>query len=119
MTRIVKLTILRSALVSAIAFGLMTTAGHAQAGSDDGEVSRPPGTLTFNKDIAPIIFQNCVECHHQGGSAPFSLLSYPDARKHAKQIAVVTNSRYMPPWLPEPGYGEFVGQRRLTEDQIS
>ena len=118
MTSTVKLALLHIFLLSAAGFGPFTIAAHAQAGSDDRKVSRQPRTLTFNKDIAPIFFQNCVECHHPGGSAPFGLLSYQDARKHAKQIAVVTKSRYMPPWLPEPGYGEFAGERRLTDDQI-
>jgi len=82
------------------------------------DTSRSPSTLTFNKDIAPIIFENCAACHHRGGSAPFSLLSYQDVKKRAQQIVIVTRSRYMPPWLPEPGYGEFAGQRRLSDEQI-
>jgi Flp pilus assembly protein TadD len=73
---------------------------------------------TFDKDIAPITFQYCAPCHHPGGSAPFSLLTYQDVRAHAAQIAVVTQRRYMPPWPPEPGYGDFVGERRLTDVQL-
>ncbi len=75
-------------------------------------------TVTFNKDIAPIIFSNCAACHHPGGSGPFSLLSYPEVKMHARQIAQATSSRYMPPWLPESGYGKFVGERRLSDGQI-
>jgi Tfp pilus assembly protein PilF len=74
--------------------------------------------LTFNKDIAPIVFERCASCHRPGQSAPFSLLSYEDVKKRAKQIAEVTASRYMPPWLPEPGFGEFANDRRLTADQL-
>jgi Flp pilus assembly protein TadD len=77
--------------------------------------SRSPA---FSHDIAPIIYRNCASCHRPGESAPFSLLSYEDVRKHARQIAVVTRSRYMPPWLPQPGYGEFQDERRLTDAQI-
>jgi Tfp pilus assembly protein PilF/mono/diheme cytochrome c family protein len=84
---------------------------HAQKPADQPE-------LTFNKDVAPIIFNNCAVCHHAGGSGPFSLLGYRDVRSHARQIAAVTASRYMPPWLPEPGYGKFIGERRLTDGQI-
>jgi Flp pilus assembly protein TadD len=84
----------------------------------DAGPGRKPPLLTFNKDIAPIIFQRCAECHHPGGPAPFSLLSYDDVKKRAKQIATVTKSRYMPPWPPEPGYGEFIGDRRLSDGQI-
>jgi Tfp pilus assembly protein PilF len=78
--------------------------------------SAPP---TFNKDVAPIVFNNCAPCHRPGESAPFSLLTYSDAKKRATQIAAVTASRYMPPWLPEHGKGEFAGERRLTDAQIA
>jgi tetratricopeptide (TPR) repeat protein len=46
------------------------------------------------------------------------LLAYQDVKKHAAQIAMVTRSRYMPPWLPESGYGEFAGELRLSGEQI-
>jgi tetratricopeptide (TPR) repeat protein len=75
-------------------------------------------TAIFDKDIAPITFQYCAPCHHPGGSAPFSLLKYQDVRKHAAQVVAVTQRRYMPPWPPEPGYGEFAGERRLTDSQL-
>ena len=50
---------------------------------------------TFNKDIAPIVYQNCAICHRPGEVAPFSLMSYQDASKRAKLIATVTERRYM------------------------
>jgi tetratricopeptide (TPR) repeat protein len=77
-----------------------------------------PVALTFTREIAPIIFESCAECHHAGGPAPFSLMTYQDVRKRARQIVEVTRSRYMPPWLPEPGHAEFLGARRLGEDKI-
>ena len=79
---------------------------------------RAAGSVTFNKDIAPIISKNCAPCHRPGESGPFPLLTYNDVKKHAEQIAAVTRIRFMPPWLPQPGYGDFVGERRLTEDEI-
>lgn len=75
--------------------------------------------VTFNGQIAPIIYQNCAGCHRPGEAAPFSLLSYADVKKHAAQIADVTKRRYMPPWLPEPGYGSFEDERRLTDGQLA
>lgn len=77
------------------------------------------GVPTFSRDIAPIIFQNCTTCHHPGDAAPFSLLNYADAKKRARQIAEVTRRRLMPPWLPEKGYNEFVGQRYLADEQVA
>jgi Flp pilus assembly protein TadD len=74
--------------------------------------------VTFNRDIAPVVFHYCAPCHRPGEAAPFSLLTYADAKSRAKQIAAVTHSRYMPPWPPEPGEGEFEGERRLTDAQI-
>jgi Flp pilus assembly protein TadD len=73
---------------------------------------------TFNKDIAPIVFQYCAPCHRPGESAPFNLLGYDDVKKRARQIVAVTGRRYMPPWLPEPGFGKFEGERRLSDEQI-
>ena len=79
--------------------------------------SDAPAT-SFNRDVAPILFANCASCHRPGEAAPFSLLTYDDARRRASQIAELTRRRIMPPWLPEPGHGEFAGSRRLSEQQI-
>ena len=74
---------------------------------------------TFARDVAPILYQHCAACHHPGEVAPFPLLTYRDAAKRAKLIATVTASRYMPPWQPEPGYGHFQGERRLSDADIA
>ena len=91
-----------------------------------------PRPVTFNQDIAPILYANCATCHRpidaaQAKSAdplcfagaPFSVLEYRDVRSHAKQIASATARRVMPPWLPADGYGDFAGARRLRDDQIA
>jgi hypothetical protein len=74
---------------------------------------------TFNKDVAPILFEHCATCHRPGEVAPFSLLTYQDAAKRASLIALATGKRFMPPWKPEPGFGEFAHERRLTNAQIA
>jgi hypothetical protein len=74
--------------------------------------------VTFNKHVAPLIFQYCSPCHRPGEAAPFPLLTYEEVRSHASQIVAVTERRYMPPWLPDAGFGKFVGERRLTAAQI-
>lgn len=76
------------------------------------------GNVTFDKDIAPILYQSCAPCHRPGEAGPFSLLSYADARKHASQLVAATARRFMPPWPPEPGYGDFADPRRLSDRQI-
>jgi Flp pilus assembly protein TadD len=73
---------------------------------------------TFNKDVAPLVFERCAPCHHEGGIGPFPLTTYRDVRKHASQIVAATQRRYMPPWPPEPDHGDFAGSRRLTDAQI-
>ena len=73
---------------------------------------------TFSKDVAPILFERCVSCPRAGEVAPFALTSYPDARRRARLIADVTSRHLMPPWKAEPGHGDFVGERRLTDQQI-
>ena len=83
-----------------------------------GAGAPPAAPVTFYKNIAPIVYQSCASCHRPGESGPFSLLTYDDVRKHGQQIISVTQRHYMPPWLPEPGHGDFAGQRRLTDDQI-
>jgi Flp pilus assembly protein TadD len=88
--------------------------------------------VTFNRDIAPILYENCATCHRpiEGlradsgdpicfAGAPFSVLEYSDVSRHAKEIASATASRRMPPWLPAEGHGDFAGARRLRDDQIA
>jgi len=97
---------------------LMLAAGVSARAHGNDYVPRPKGTVTFSKDIAPIVFNNCSSCHHPGESAPFNLLNFDDVRKHAKQIVEVTQRRYMPPWLPDPTLIPFVGERRLSNEQL-
>jgi len=75
--------------------------------------------VTFNKDVAPIVFEQCTICHRPGGAGPFALLTYEDVKARARQIVAVTERRYMPPWKPEPGYGEFAATRRLSDEQVA
>jgi Flp pilus assembly protein TadD len=72
-------------------------------------------SLTWAHDIAPVLYKNCTTCHHAGGAGPFTLLTYADTKRWAPQILNVTQSRFMPPWLPEPGYGDFADVRRLSD----
>ncbi len=84
-----------------------------------GPVPHQNTAVTWSGQIAPLVYGNCTTCHHPGGAGPFSLLTYPDGRRWGPQMAAVTSSRYMPPWLPEPGYGDFADERRLSREQIA
>jgi len=98
------------AAVALLAFAIPPSSPAQTAASD------LPTTLTWSHDIAPVLYKNCATCHHPGGGGPFSLLTYADARRWGPQILNVTQSRFMPPWLPEPGYGDFADVRRLNDD---
>jgi hypothetical protein len=90
--------------------------------AEPGFAAQPVGTrtgpVTFNRDIAPLLFRHCAYCHRPSQSAPFNLLTYDDARKHGPDLADVTRRRFMPPWLPEPGYARYADERRLSPDEI-
>ena len=75
--------------------------------------------VTFNRDIAPVLFDKCTNCHRAGGVAPFSLTSYADARQRASLIAAVTERKFMPPYNAQSDAGSFIGQKRLTEAEIA
>jgi tetratricopeptide (TPR) repeat protein len=88
------------------------SSAHASTGQQQQQV-------TFNRDIAPIVFQSCARCHRRGESGPFPLLTYDDVRKHARQIEIVTRTRFMPPWLPERQELKFADEARLSDAQIA
>jgi len=77
-----------------------------------------PGPPTFSRDVASIVWENCAICHRPESAAPFSLLTYEDVSSHAEDIAIAVEDRHMPPWLPEPGYGSFLGERRLGDEEL-
>jgi tetratricopeptide (TPR) repeat protein/mono/diheme cytochrome c family protein len=113
----------------------------AAACSRTTEPAKPAAarTVTFNHDVAPILFSNCASCHRPidgapplpvatsgvpddqicVAGAPYSVLDYASVRRHGRAIAAAVQRRAMPPWLPEAGHGVFADQRRLRDDQIA
>ncbi|MCB0854068.1 MAG: hypothetical protein KDD63_17705 [Bacteroidetes bacterium] len=77
-----------------------------------------PDTVTFSEHIAPLIYENCTQCHRPGNVAPFPLITYEDVAKRGKTVAHVTQTRYMPPWPADPDYRHFLGERVLDDFQI-
>ncbi len=74
--------------------------------------------LTFNHDIAPVVYRSCSRCHRPGEAGPFPLLTYADVKSHARQIVTITRKRIMPPWLPDPQDWKFADELRLSGDEI-
>jgi hypothetical protein len=75
-------------------------------------------TVTYNKDIAPILQKHCQGCHRSGEAAPFSVATYKDTRPWAKAIRAAVLSRRMPPWFANPAHGKFLNDPRLSAAEI-
>ncbi|MBX3412542.1 MAG: hypothetical protein KF708_07630 [Pirellulales bacterium] len=100
---------MRSARLLACLFGWLLLALSTPASTDE---------VTFCRDIAPILWTHCVECHRPGQVAPFSLTTYQDAAKRAAHLVDVTQSRRMPPWKVDPSIRHFLGERRLSKAEL-
>ena len=110
----------RTTFLCLLGFSSVTAAAFAKHEALPHPLPGPvPKQVTFNRDIAPIVFHYCAPCHHPGEAGPFPLLTYRDARARARQIAAVTLTRFMPPWLPEPQELRFADALRLTDEQIA
>ncbi|MGH9666917.1 MAG: thiol-disulfide isomerase [Bryobacteraceae bacterium] len=78
----------------------------------------PAANVTFNKDVAPILYRRCVSCHHPNDIAPMSLLTYKDVRPWAAAIKEAVLSRKMPPWGADPRYGHWSNDARLDDGEL-
>ena len=73
---------------------------------------------TFSKDVAPILYRSCVECHRTGAMAPMSLVTFDDARPWARAIKTKVVKREMPPWGADPAFGKFANDVSLKQSEI-
>jgi hypothetical protein len=120
----------RAAMLSSLAalsiLGACLTAGFAVKPSySDGAPQanggrKPPAEATYYRDVEPVLRRACDGCHAPGRCGPFALTNYREARKRADLIALMTQRRLMPPWLPTgPSGRAFVGYRGLTPRDIA
>ena len=93
-------------------------AAHA-AITKSSAAKRAQGTPTFSKEVVRLFQKNCQSCHHPGDIAPFSLMTYKEARPWAVSIREQVVLKNMPPWKPQPGCGDFKDARALTQDEIN
>jgi hypothetical protein len=77
-----------------------------------------PATVTFNKDVLPILQKNCQSCHRPGQIAPMPLLTYENARPWAKAMKTAVVGKKMPPWFADPQFGHFGNDRSLRQSEI-
>src|SRR6476659_7031747 len=100
-------TVAAAALCAAV--GLATV--HAGAQSPAAKSATP----TFARDVAPIFYKNCTNCHRPGELAPMSLLTYKDARPWVRSIAERVSAGSMPPWHADPQFASFLNDRHLSD----
>ena len=74
--------------------------------------------VTFTRDVAPVLYKRCVECHRAGEVAGIAFTTYKEVRPWAKAIKERVLTRTMPPWLADPHYGKFRNDRSLTQREI-
>jgi hypothetical protein len=91
-------------------------------GAPEGDPSQAPlrqvaGSYTYHGDARAIIEEKCVNCHEEGGIAPFPLDSYARVKAVSAAAAFAVANGTMPPWHPTPGYTAFAGSRALTPEQ--
>ena len=99
----------RSAICAAALAATWLSSGAEKSGS----------APTFTKDIAPILYRNCVGCHRTGDIAPMELISYQQVRPWAAALKESVVKRTMPPWFADPAHGKFRNDRRLSSEQIA
>ena len=101
----------------AVAFcGVFLGAGQESPGSPQ---ESSPKEVTYNRDVAPILYNNCVKCHRPNDIAPMSLMTYKDTRPWARAIREAVVQRKMPPWHADPKIGDFINDPRLTDEEIA
>src|SRR3954470_20488813 len=94
------------------------------AGCSDNNSDAPPAgssaPLTYYDDVAPILQDHCLQCHQDGGIAPFRLDDFATAKAHAAEMAADTGARIMPPWLvtSDGTCGNFSGSLALSDQEI-
>jgi len=91
-----------------VACSVLVAAAHAGTGVS---------AVTFSRDVAPVLYERCVECHRKGEVAGIAFTSYKEVRPWAKSIKERILTRTMPPWLADPHYGQFRNDRRLTQKE--
>jgi hypothetical protein len=98
-------------IAAALWFGALVAAAPQYAKPSAADVP------TFSKDVAPILYTHCTDCHRPGEIAPMSLMTYQDARPWARAIRDEVGDGTMPPWHAEAPHGTFLNERRLSDGE--
>ena len=112
----------RSLLVGSAGIFLLTViATPVNITAQGGQPATHPTSLTYAKDVAPIMQRSCQTCHRPGTNAPMSLLTYEDVRPWARAIKNKVTQRLMPPWHIERNVGiqKFKDDPSLSDSEIA
>ena len=107
---------------SQVKISVKTASARQSTINPQSAIRNPPSlTPTFSRDIAPILQKSCQTCHHQGTSAPLSLVTYDEVRPWARSIRQRVANREMPPWHLDKTVGirRYKNDRSLSDDEIS
>src|SRR5262245_46256092 len=99
-------------------FALVFLAG-AAIGVTEPQTATPLNSVTFTKDVLPILQRNCQACHRPGEIGPMSFMTYQTTRPWAKAIRDAVVNKKMPPWFADPHYGDFKNEKHLTDSEIA
>ena len=100
-------------------FVLVTASAIGMGGGTKAASQTTDDIPTFTRDVAPILYANCVTCHRPGEIAPMSLITYQDVRPWARAISKKVVDRVMPPWHADAPAGTFANERKLTAAEIA
>ena len=82
-------------------------------------VGATDASVTFSRDVAPILYKHCVNCHHSGDIAPMSLITYNEVKPWAASIREAVLTRKMPPWKADAHYGEWSNNPSLSDTELA
>ena len=114
----------RQAVAQLVQGDRVTAVSNASANSDCSvdfpELARRAEhkTISYAETIAPMLNENCVSCHREGGIGPWAMTDYNMVRGFSLMIREVVRTQRMPPWHADPHVGEFSNDRSLTDEQI-
>src|SRR5262249_31997870 len=101
------LVVLGALVALALVSRLPSTSGQSAAPALSTSNGSHASSVTWSKEIVPIVQQHCQGCHRPGDIGPFSLVSYDSAYRERQKILRAVERRKMPPWKPVQGFGEF------------
>src|SRR6516162_2498430 len=96
-----------------VPFGILLVMSVAATAADHS-----PAPVTFNKDVLPILQNNCQTCHRPNQIAPMSFLTYQEVRPWAQAMKAAVLKKQMPPWFADAKYGHFSNERKLSDADI-